>query len=438
MKVKLSWFTFFPALVIIAIINIAKIVGNVQMFGSFSASYLSVFVVIISFAVNFLFSFLDKKTSDIYLINRNIPAAVFSLLSAGGIASKSFLSVLQSMLLSEYDVLTLITSGVGLVAAISFVAISIAHLQGKNYAPKMGAFFISIPIWICLLLIRKFMDARVISATDLNPIPIFLCIFSVILFLNLPMIIAIIEGKNPVKKIFVYGFPFIILGILNGFNTIYSMVTIGFDYSENILGITFVLLSLYVLFILIEMTFNANTVDDYEFVFDADELEGKEDYYGLSKDDFAISELSEEEREADYDYSVKEQEIDDFITGKSELLTNESGFRPEIDDVIVSADNSKEESDVIFVSRDKADIFEQNIASTAYNKSKIEENKVNVEMPNSVNDEANTISENDNAVKLENLEIPANVKQQFEDEENEAIKKIDKLIVEIGSIDDVQ
>ena len=199
MKVKMSWFSFLPAVFLILVIKILELAGVSQLFEAVSASYMSVIVVALSYVANLIFSALDKKTSPIHLLERNFPAGAFALLSAACIASKSFLSIIQMLQHHVYDMFNTVTCVVGVIAAISMVIISLGHIQGKNYMPRIGVPLLSIPVWLCLVLTSSFLETRTLSAVDIDPVRNFVFIFAMILFLNLPMVVATVDGKNAVK-----------------------------------------------------------------------------------------------------------------------------------------------------------------------------------------------------------------------------------------------
>lgn len=421
MKVKLSWFSFIPAIVLITVIKILELAGVTQLFDAISAPYMSVIVVVLSFIANLIFSLIDKETSPVYIIKRNLPVGIFALLSAACIASKSFLSIIQSFQYFTYDILALVTSGVGIVAAISFVILSLAHIQGKNYMPRIGMIFLSIPVWFCFVLIKTFLESRTVSAVDIDPVYNFALIFAMVLFLNVPMVISIIDGKNAVKGCFVYGLPMAVLGLISGINTIVNIIAGGLDYSENIVGFAFLCIGLYILLFNYELTKNMKSVNEQDVCFDADEFADFEELYGTTKEEVVVS---DENYDGDYlygyEYGTTDIE-DDFVTAKDDDYINHDYDYGEIvlDDVLVKAEEDPaeigEDKDAIFISKEAAEFFEHNILTSDEEAENVNDAEETSETP----DEAETDSKNESKV------------------ENDTMNKIDRLLAEIGSIDEI-
>jgi hypothetical protein len=203
---------------------------------------------------------------------------------------------------SDYNLLKLMIAGFGLFASVAMVSISLAHVQGRNYMPKVGIFFIFIPIWLCLSITSAFLESRTHSIAEIDPVINMVQIFAMIFLLNLPMVIAVIEGKNAVKSCFVYGFPVAILGILEGINTVQSVIITGFDYSENVFGMAFFFMGIYALLLNIELTKRCKTVDEQELIFDMDDSEGYDGYYGETAEEFAVSERDDSTDDYFYGY----------------------------------------------------------------------------------------------------------------------------------------
>lgn len=415
MKVKLSWFTFFPAIVLVALIKILELAGVTQLFQVVSAPYMAVFVIVLSFGVNLIFSLLDKETSPVYILKRNTPAGVFAMLTAACVASKSFLSLIQVLQNYPFDLLAVITSLVGVVAAISFVILALAHIQGKNYMPRIGVCFLSIPVWCCFVLIKTFLENRTVSTADIDPVYNFALIFAMILFLNIPMVVSVIQGKNAVKSCFVYGMPMALLGILSGVDTVVNVINGGLDYSENIVGFAFLFMGIYILLFNYELTKNIKNVNELEICYDADEIADYGELYGTTKEEVVVSDSNYDGDYFygyEYGYGTTEAE-DDFVTVKNDEYENHDYDYGEVvlDDVLVTAEEVPDEKDgdqgAIFISKDAAEVFEHNILTP----------DEEIEQTENVKKVAET-ADNTNA-------------------DNDTLKKVDRLLAEIGSIDEI-
>ena len=383
MKVKFLWVLYLPVILLSVIIKSLEFFGINQYFDKLSADYVLAAVISIFAIIGAILTFFDKETSQVYLLGKNIPAFLFSLLSAILISSKSFLNLFNELVLAEYDGLVLLTSLVGVIAAASFIIIALAHLMGKNHFPNAGMMFISIPVWFVLSVMKCFMEGRIVSAADIDPIRMFFYIAGSIVFVNIPMIIALIGGKKPVNSSVVYGVPFALLGVIYFFNTVKDIVVNQFDFSQNISGFIGFSTALYVLFLVLELIRYASKTDKNEYVFDLDNVSVEKPLYDVSDDDNLFVAEASENSYTD-DYTISPEVASDFITE-----TYDNDYVPQeeeqlqVDDMIVVTEdaNNVSEDDAIYISQNMAEVFKNNLTSSDEN------NGDNIEKP--INDVTN-------------------------------------------------
>lgn len=366
MKIKLSWITFIPvALIVLAVKTLQSL--NVQLpLNSVYLSYLTVGLVLVMFLINIIFCAVDKKTSPVYILSRNIVASVFALLTATFLTSKSVLTIITEFQASSINAVKLITAIVGIFAAIAFVLVALAHFQGRNFMPRLGAYFLFMPAWACLMLICEFLDNRTVSTLTIDPIKLFVFAFAVIYLFKNSMVIATIEGKNPVKSCYLYGFPLIALGLGFGAKTIAEIFVKGLDYSENCLGFAIIALALYVLSELVEITRFSKSNDEQIVKFDVGDIDENQRVYGAESDRYlAISE--NEDGDYEYDYGIQTDDSNDFVTevDYSYLTDNESTPEHSDDFVVMSETTDSDDEEAIYVARETADDFETNITGSA-------------------------------------------------------------------------
>lgn len=238
------------------------------------------------------------------------------------------------------------------------------------------------------------------------------------------MIISVIEGKNPVKNTIVYGLSFACLGILCCFNTIYGIVVDGFDYSNNILGFAFFFLSLYALLFISEVTKYVNSVDEIIYSFDSDRYEDESEFYGSTREEVVVmAENDNDEAPENFDYTVAEKEFGDFITEKSEEVIPEDIDDVHIDDILVAKDNVRRDDGAILVRKNAAEQFENQVLETN-----------SPAIPNiNVSDEG--YSRSDFGVTYE--EVLRELDKIDSSDNRDSMDKIDRLLLDLGSIDDI-
>jgi hypothetical protein len=329
-------------------------------------------------------------------MSRNIPSAVFAVLAAGMIASKSALTTILALQNGSFNLFTFGMVFFGMLTAICFVVIALAHVQGKNFLPRMGALFLAMPVWSGLMLINEFLNNRTVSVISINPIPLFCFAFLMIYTFKLSMVVATISGKNPVKAMFLYGLPFATIGFIYGFVNIVNIITSGIDYSENVIGFAFLSLALYVVFFNIEITKKAFTKDEQVVKFDLDDFDEEQRVYGAYQDNTVVA-PEEQTGDYDYDYTFATEDAEEFVTEPDSSYTEEYdyidsyGNTHEADDLVVAPDDNGD--DAILVEKDKVENFEEGV---------LESNKINREL------------------------------QESDDYSEEQMKKIDNLISDIN------
>ncbi len=364
MKSKLCWIPFILfsleaiAFLILENFSIINFQNNI-------ISYFSLFSVLAMFIINIVFVAIDRKTSSVYLISRNIPAAVFSMLAAALVASKSSLNAILVFQSGTIDLFVLVVSIFGLLTAVCLVVIALAHIQGRNFLPSMSALFLTMPVWGGLMLISDFLSNRIVSVNVIDPLSIFVYSFMMIYLFKLSMVITTIDGKNPVKSMFLYGFPLAGLGFAVGTKCILSIIANGFDYSENIAQLACLAIAFYVVFFNIELTRFMKTKEEQIVKFDLDdydETKGLYGGYGTNGDDIVVK-SDKTSKDYDYDYSLVGMEADSFVRVPENTDSNgySYGYDPENYDyglVVAPEENS---DDAIYIDKKTVDSFEEGV-----------------------------------------------------------------------------
>ena len=370
MKSKLCWIPFIPLTVAAAAFPVLQKLGVLFEPDSTIPFYFSVAAVLIMFAVNIIFVAADKKTSPVYILARNIPAAVFAVLAAGMIASKSALTAILALQNKTFDAFVFAIVAFGMLTAICFVIIALAHIQGRNFLPRMGAFFLAMPVWSGLMLINEFLNNRTVSVISINPIALFCYAIFMIYTFKLAMLIATVKGKNPVKAMFLYGFPLAAIGIVIGLVNIVGIILNGLDYSENVIAFAFMSIGLYAVFLNIEITKNALTKDEQIVKYDLDDFDEEQRVYGAFQDNTVVA-PDEQTGDYDYDYTFAGDDAESFVTEKDDRYTEDYDYSysyggqdtSEADDLVVAPE--ADDDDAIYVEEKKVETFEEGVFSAA-------------------------------------------------------------------------
>ncbi len=367
MKSKLCWATFVPATIIAVALKVIEAFNLIPSIPSKTLSYSALGVILLSFVINIFFVASDRETSPAYLLARNIPAAVFALLAAAMITSKSALTVILDVQNKQLDAMTFALAILGMVTAICLVVISLAHLQGRNFLPRMGALFLVMPVWTGLVLVNEFLENRKVSVADVDEFKLFALAFGMIVLFKLSMIIATIDGRNPVKSMYLYGLPMASLGICIGVYTISGIIQNGLDYSENVFTFAITALGLYVLFFTREITKLSRTKSEQMIKFDLDDFDEEQRVYGAHQDNF-VAAPEEQTGDYDYDYTSASEESEVYVTEKDKHYTSDYdydydyggyGGKSDQDDLVAPPEPaSEEDDDIIYVDSSVVDDFE--------------------------------------------------------------------------------
>lgn len=366
MKSKLCWATFIPVTIIAAALKAVEGFNLFPSLPSKTLSYSALGLILLSFVINIVFVASDRETSPAYLLSRNIPAAIFALISAAMITSKSALTIILDIQNKTFDFMSIALTTLGIATAICIVVISLAHIQGRNFLPRMGALFLIMPVWTGLVLVNEFLENRKVSIADVDEFKLFALAFGMIVLFKLSMIITTVNGRNPVKSMYLYGLPLASLGISIGIYTIVGIIRNGIDYSENVFTFALTALGLYALMFVIEITRFSRTKSEQLIRYDMDDYDEEQRVYGAQQDNF-VATPEEQTGDYDYDYTSASEESENYVTTTDQNYTDDYdydysyGANVEHDQLVVAPDEQGEDDDVIYVDSSVADDFEEKV-----------------------------------------------------------------------------
>lgn len=263
MKIKFSWIPFIPVAVLSIILRLyQKLFVDSGIDTGFLNSNIIWLIyaglVGVLFIVLLLLSAIDRKTSAHYAIKRNFFAGLFAILASGIIifdagmnAGQMFSEGLQS-LSQPIGILFSLLGG------IAILVMGISSFSGKNFAKKMGVFSVAAPVWCCIKLVFTFIEYTKQSVNAFDMTNLFFMAFMTLAIFNLSMTYQNISYKNPVKGTIIYGMPAFVVTIVYATANLVDQLQINgaYDFMSSLDIITFVALSFYVLFMMIEFTIN--------------------------------------------------------------------------------------------------------------------------------------------------------------------------------------
>ncbi|MER2080489.1 MAG: hypothetical protein ABS876_03070 [Ruminococcus sp.] len=309
MKVKFSVIPFIPAALAMIVFRMMSIFGadaNGKFLGmdKMVVAYTVIGISLGLFLVCAVINFCDRKTAPVYPVKKNLAAGILSILSGAMVIASSFGSFMNTTTDSEYYVMTLICALFSLPAGIAFFLMSRAHFVGKTIISGISILFVFPALWGCSELVHSFLEATKvsISATDLSPL--FCYIFITLYYFSHAMVLSRIKGRNPVKGCFIYGLPAIALLISNALYTFFTGMQEGTGYVSALSAAQFLVLALYAMVFVLEMTVNSYTKEEIEII---EGLPGEDEMHSEEKkfikteslDEFVVSDRDDTEPDPD-------------------------------------------------------------------------------------------------------------------------------------------
>ena len=255
MKSKLSWIPFIPLALLACFLKLSQgfMPDGFLGFSALASDYFYIGAVVLIFLFTILFVALDKKIAAYYLPHKNFPAGLIGILLSLLLAADGGFTLFQVFSSGKISILEILGAVLALLSAIVFIVLGLNHSfrykEGKNFT-----LFNALPAMFCAVrMILSFVQFTTISIRLADVSALICYVFATLFFFNYAVVLSLIKTKNALKSCFVYGLPAIAAMIPYG---IYHLV-FRFD-SEIILNnaqpLEMVLLGLYILAIMIEMT----------------------------------------------------------------------------------------------------------------------------------------------------------------------------------------
>ena len=271
MKIKLSLIPFIPVTIATVVIKVMSLYGLDEsgMFlglNKMGLNYAAIGLTLGLFVLCFLINLFDRKTAPVYPVKKNVIAGILAILSGLLVLGTSLSRLTNIAGDSDYYIITLITAVLSVPAAIAFVLISKVHFVGKSIVSGISGLFIFPTLWSCAKLVSMFLAATKVSISSTDMTSLFCYIFITLYLFSHSMIVSRIKGRNPVKSCFIYGLPAVAISLSYGIYVIMTAVVEGVVIDNILIGANFIVLALYALSFLIEMSFNIVTKDEIEII----------------------------------------------------------------------------------------------------------------------------------------------------------------------------
>lgn len=335
MKVKYSVIPFIPVAIVMSVFKLMGIFGldgNGLFLGmnKMGLTYTVIGIGLGLFVLCILINLFDRKTAPVYPVRKNYPAAAFAVLSGILIIASAVTKFMNTTANSEYYFMTIACLIFAIPAGLALVLMARTHFVGKSNISTVSMLFIFPALWGCAELVSEFLVATKvsISATDLTAL--FCYIFITLFMFSCAMVLSRIQGRNPVKACFIYGLPAIAISVAEGLGVICTSLVEGIDVSQILMGIEFIVISLYALSFIMEMTIKSYTKDEIEII-DGMPEDNDEDVYANKYTDTS-----------DYDDLVMSHNPIDDIEPGDEIPSEFIESMSDIDDFILGYDKDED------------------------------------------------------------------------------------------------
>ncbi len=274
MTSKLSWIAFVPFTLAAIAIKIIQIFfmgedGTFYGFSNLTLSYLAIgcAVAVLLFAV--IFCLCDRKTAPVYLINRNIICGSFGILLAVCMAceaaNRAFFAM-RTMSIDKFEIVDIVMT---VLCAVVFVVLGLNHFVGNGGVKGLAVFYLVPALWSAFRLVNCFLAFTTVSIA-VSDVTILACYILTTLFLfNYAMVIALMKGKSPVKSVFIYGLPAVTILLSYSVYELSSAVVFldrSFDIFSNLQSVELLLLAIYILSFILELSSYVKRKDEIEFI----------------------------------------------------------------------------------------------------------------------------------------------------------------------------
>jgi len=273
MASKLSWIAFAPFTLAAFAVKVVQLLfldesGTFMGITNLQLSYIALACVLAIFLLGVIFCLCDKKTAPVYVLDKNIFAGIFGLLTSALLAcdgaNRAF-NMIRMMTFGFVEVADVVFT---ILCAIVFVVIGLNHFVGNGGVRGMALFYLIPSLWGAVRLVSCFLQFTTVSVVVTDVTILGCYIFATLFLFNYAMIVALIKGKNPVKSTLLYGLPAVTVLLSYSAYEIANAVMFGanFKFFRNIEAFELLLLGLYIFVVLIEVSAKVRRKDEIVYV----------------------------------------------------------------------------------------------------------------------------------------------------------------------------
>lgn len=389
MKAIINWIILIPVLVLAVGVELFTALnpdGAQSFFGmdTNGISEIILIAIVALFALFFILSLFDRKTSPVHILRHNYAAGIFGVVAAFSLAGDTASSVAEGIRGSGLGAMDIILVIVSAVAAVALLLVGINHCTATNTKNTTSLLYLAIPVWCAVHLLSRFMSHTAEPVAMAETMDLVMYVFLAIFFMYAMMVVSLINGKNPVKATIYWGAPAAVAALVYAISVVGDVLNNEaasmFGYLE---AVTCGALGLYIVSFIAELSFMSKTKDEQYVLEDEteEELAEEEETYSDANVAFVSEEINVDEP---YEEDAVETEInqtmkryfDDISSVESEIPETEE-YEADTEEISTARQESQRDYGSYFDTEETDDMYieSENIAvdttkKRAVNKSK--------------------------------------------------------------------
>lgn len=388
MKAIINWIFLIPVLVLAVGVELFTALnpqGAQSFFGmdTNGISEIILIAIVALFALFFILSLFDRKTSPVHILRHNYAAGICGVIAAFSLAGDTAATVAEGIRGAGLGAMDVILVVVSAVAAVALLLVGINHCTATNTKNTTALLYLAIPLWCAVHLLSRFMNHTAEPVAMAETMDLVMYVFLAIFFMYAMMVVSLINGKNPVKATIYWGAPAAVASLVYAVSVVGEVLSSEtssmFGYLD---AITCGFLGLYILSFIAELSFMSKTKEE-QCVLDeeADEDNAEEEPEEVNETTaFVSEEIISDEADADaveteINQSMKKY-FDDISSVESEIPEDdESAFDAE--EAPVSEQEPQKDYGSYFDTEESDDMYieSENIAVDTTKKRAVDKSK---------------------------------------------------------------
>lgn len=280
MKYKKMWFTLIPTILLMLITKVYQIYteqsGN-SIFGNDNiiASYATIGLVFVQFIILFVMSVTDKKTASVYNYKKNTFAGSMCLFSAVALIVDVCCYLPSILIYKNYTSTTLLNIILSCVAAFGLFLLSWTHISGKKPPSTVSLLMLTVPLWCVVKLFTALTENSASSVVMTDVLDLFIYLFLSLYLLSATSIISMLNQKNYVKEIILFGIPLVSVLVTYDVQVVTKLILNGYTsgyYMEIIKACELTLFALYAVAFMLEISKYSKNKDEVRIIESQEEI----------------------------------------------------------------------------------------------------------------------------------------------------------------------